>query len=201
MAKRDLIKEAQDMLSRVENVKEYYKNNIVKEKTSDKKEKLLFEIYEPMGTYNGGRYISFNVTPKNIILREAIDWEVPDNERGGIISLSTDVNAVQLSDNKLINAIKQFILTWKQRLTYSEKVDKVAQKHQLVGWTIGKFLNGRYTGKNGDVFDENSISIEVVGVESAKLIEIAEDFCREFNQESVLLKDYNSGKILFVNSL
>lgn len=186
------IKEAQALMERVDSYQDYYKDNQKKER--------LFEVYEPQGTYNGVRYISFDISEEKTVLREAIDWETPDDARGGIISLSTDCNALKLDKNRFLNTIKQFIKTWKQRLTYVKRIDKVAQEHKLVGWTVGKFLNGRYTGKNGTVWNENSVTIEIVGVTSDKLIAIAEDLCRIFNQESVLVKDYNNGKVLFVNS-
>lgn len=186
------IKEAQALMERVDSYQDYYKDNQKKER--------LFEVYEPQGTYNGVRYISFDISEEKTVLREAIDWETPDDARGGIISLSTDCNALKLDKNRFLNTIKQFIKTWKQRLTYVKRIDKVAQEHKLVGWTVGKFLNGRYTGKNGTVWNENSVTIEIVGVTSDKLIAIAEDLCRTFNQESVLVKDYNNGKVLFVNS-
>ena len=187
------IQEAQDLMGRVENYQEYYKDN--------QKKEPLFEVYEPQGTYNGARYISFKITEENTILREAIEWETPDDERGGIISLSTDCNALELNKNRFVNTLKQFINTWKQRLTYTKRIDKVAQDHNLMGWTVGKFLNGRYTGRNGKVWNENSVTIEVIGVTSDKLLNISKDLCNEFHQESVLVKDYNTNKVMFVNAL
>lgn len=187
-----VLQEAQDLRERVDSFEEYYKNN--------KKKEMMFEIYEPQGVYNGARYISFKVTEDNTILQEGIDWEVPNDIKGGIISLSTDCYTLELDNNKFINAIKQFISTWKQRLTYGKIIDRIAQKHNLIGWTIGKFLRGHYTSKNGKVWDENSLTVEIVGVTLDDLITIAEDLCREFKQESVLLKDYSTGRIMFINS-
>lgn len=186
------IKEAQALMERVDSYQDYYKDNQKKDR--------LFEVYEPQGTYNGARYISFDISKEKTVLREAIDWETPDNARGGIITFSTDCNALELDKNRFLNAIKQFFQTWKQRFTYTKTIDKVAQGYNVAGWTIGKFLNGRYTGKDGKVYDENSITVEIIGVTSNKLIAIAEDLCRIFNQESILVKDYNNGKVLFVNS-
>lgn len=173
---------------------------VLNESTQNVNNNISFEVYEPQGTYNGARYISFDVTYEKTILKEGIDYEVPDNERGGIIALSTDVNAVNLNKNSFINALKQWLLTWKQRLNYANSVDKIAQKYNLVGWTVGRFLKGRYTGKNKKVWNENSITIEIIGVPTDELIKIAEDLCSEFNQESVLLKNYNDNKVLFINS-
>ena len=104
------------------------------------------------------------------IISEGIKFQPAKNEQGGMIIFSTEVNAVELS-----------------------------KKYELIGWTIGKFLSGRYTDRTGKVYDENSLSVEVVGINSETLINLAEDICREFEQETVLVKDYNAQKILFVN--
>lgn len=150
-------------------------------------------------------YEAIKATKDNIIaydlpIKEAIDWEVGDKEKGGIIVLSTDVNAVEVSDNKFINAIKKIARTFKNRISYNKKIDAVANKHNLIGWTVGKFLSGRYRAKNGVNFGENSLSVEIIGVSTDDLIDIAEDLCEEFSQETVLVKDYSTGKIFFVNS-
>lgn len=104
------------------------------------------------------------------IISEGIEFQPAENEQGGMIIFSTEVNAVEL-----------------------------IQKYELIGWTVGKFLSGRYTDRTGKVYDENSLSVEVVGINSETLINLAEDICRDFEQETVLVKDYNSQKILFVN--
>lgn len=130
----------------------------------------------------------------------AIYWEVPDDEKGGIIVFSQEVNAVQMSKNKLINWVKQKLSTFKNKASGKSAIDRIAQKHDLVGWTIGNFLKGRYTGKNGKVYSEDSLSVEIIGVSDDTLIEIAEELCREFDQETVLVKIYSErNRILFVN--
>lgn len=160
----------------------------------------MFKIYEPQGVYNGARYISFKVTEDNTILRETADCEIPNDKRGGIITLPSDCNALELGENKFANLIKQFINSWQQRLTSAEQTDQIAQRHNLIGWTIGRFLRGRYTGRNGKVWDEHSVTIEVVGLTTDELIAIAEDLCSEIHQECAFLKDYNTGKIMFFDS-
>ena len=69
----------------------------------------------------------------------------------------------------------------------------------LVGWKIGKCLHGRYIAKNGKAFGENSLSIDLVGINTDKLLKIATKLCNLFTQESVLIKDYNTQKVYFVN--
>lgn len=71
--------------------------------------------------------------------------------------------------------------------------------NDIYAWTIGKFLNGRYKADNGQIFDENSISVELLGVDTNTLVKFAEELCRTFKQESVLVKDYANNKIYFVD--
>ena len=64
------------------------------------------------GTYNGARYLSeaIKYNHKRALctnLNEGIHFEPSENEKGGIIVLSTDVNAVKQSENKVINFLKQ----------------------------------------------------------------------------------------------
>lgn len=133
-------------------------------------------------------------------IESAVDWEVPEDEKGGIIVFSQEVNAVQLSKNKLINWAKQKLATFKHKTSGKAAIDKIAQSHDLVGWTIGNFLKGRYTGKNGKVYSEDSLSVEIIGVSEDTLIQIAEELCRAFDQETVLVKSYSErNRILFVN--
>ena len=79
-------------------------------------------------------------------------------------------------------------------------VDKIANKNNLIGWTIGHYLDGRYRAKNGQNYGENSLSLMIVGVNTDGMVKIAEDICKEFQQESVLLKDFSTGRILFVDN-
>lgn len=156
--------------------------------------------------YSGSKrlYESIKVKDDNIIYsyyptNEGIDWQVEYKEKGGVIVLSTDVNAKELSPNKLINWFKQKSTALKNRVNKNKIIDKVANGHKLIGWTVGKFLNGRYRSKSGVNFGENSLSIEIIGVTTTELISIAEDLYREFVQETVLVKDYATGNIYFVN--
>ena len=102
--------------------------------------------------YSGTAYLYASISTKNrpifaTNIDSAIDWEVDDDLKGGIIVFSEEVNAVKLSENKLINWVKQKFSTVKNKLYGSSYIDKISQKHDLVGWTIGNFLKGRYTGK------------------------------------------------------
>lgn len=150
---------------------------------------------------NDIRYDESRVIAKSENLNEAIDWEIENRDKFGVIIVfSTDVNAVELSDNKIVNWVKQKVATLKNRIAYNKKIDKIANsKEDVYAWTVGRFLHGRYKAKDGRVFDENSISVEFLNISTDTLISIAEEICREFLQESVLVKCYEDNRIVFVN--
>lgn len=163
-------------------------------------------ILEELPGDNGNAYSSskrlyhkISINEDTIIAKEAIDWEVPDDERGGMIILSRTVNAIPSSNNKVVNWIKQKVKTLNNKIFSNKKIDDISKKHNLVGWTVGHFLDGRYTAKNGTAFGEDSISVELAGVDTDTLIDVATDICNAFDQEAVLVKCYNNGKIYFVN--
>jgi len=168
----------------------------------------LYEIYNGKdgGAYRASRYLAKSITSEgktpifSSLLNEGIQYEPSENEKGGIIVFSTDVNAEKQSENKIINWLKQKMLTISNRLNATKKIDKIAADNDLVGWTIGHYLDGRYTSpKNGKQYGENSLSVEMVGVTFDQLVKIAMEICASFKQESVLLKDYSSGRVLFVD--
>jgi len=102
---------------------------------------------------------------KNI--KDTMDLEVPADMKGGIIVFPKRAADVMLHD-----------------------VENIAQKHAPTRWTIGKYLKGRYTDKNGKVYSEDSLSIEIIGISDDALTETAEELCKAFNLESVLIKSY-----------
>jgi len=132
---------------------------------------------------------------ENIIEKfsEMIDYELPQEEKGGIIVFSTDVNVLHLSQTNLGDKLKQFFLIWKQR--YQE----INKNKIFPAWTTGRFFKGNYTDMEGNLYSENSLSVEIIGVTFNELIKIAEDFCADFVQQTVLVKTYTENSILLVN--
>lgn len=128
--------------------------------------------------------------------------------RGGIIVFSTDVNAVRLDKNILKNKIKQIIATFSQRHFADRKLGKIINKfnrynggEHIGAYSIGSSFRGRYVGDNGEIYDENSTTIEVNGLSSRGLLYLAEYIARTFHQETVLVKDMNKNKIYLANGL
>lgn len=67
-------------------------------------------------------------------------------------------------------------------------------------YSVGNFFKGKFVGESGEVYDETSLSIEVSGLNSESLIQLAENIAEKFHQETVLVKDLNNGKIFLVGA-
>lgn len=139
-------------------------------------------------------YIQPNVESE---LTEEIDFEF--EEKGGVIVFSVNVNAVELSKNKLVRFVKNKIETITNILFKSSKINKVIKNNpEIYGVTIGNFVKGRYKAKDGSLYDESSLSVEIVGISSDVLNKFAEELAQEFKQETVLVKNYDENKIYLV---
>jgi hypothetical protein len=143
-----------------------------------------------------------NVIPRH--LYEGIDFEL-DNP-GGVIIFSTDLNSTLGSAESLSDKVKFFFDSkWKtflNRLNVNNRLRKILlNKYELPGYTVGKNFRGNYTGKNGITFNEKSFTIDIAGVDSETLALIASEICREFKQETVMVRDFNknSTRVYFVN--
>ena len=125
--------------------------------------------------------------------------------RGGIITFSTDINAVKLHPSAFINKIKQFLETYKQRFNKDKMIHRQINRFNSEGgehigaYSFGNFFKGKYVGDNGELYDEKSISIEVNGISSWSLVKLAEEFAKLFKQETVMVKDLNINKIFLVD--
>ena len=78
------------------------------------------------------------------------------------------------------------------------QINDIPKCNDIFAWTVGKYFHGRYKAKNGTIFDENSISVELLNVSVDTIISFAEELCKEFSQETVLVKLYGEDRILFV---
>lgn len=79
------------------------------------------------------------------------------------------------------------------------KVGEIIRSNNADDYAIGCFLNGRYTVEEIS-FDDNSLSIEIIGVDTDTLIKIAKTFCKTFDQEIIIVKDYFTNKTTILKS-
>ena len=121
--------------------------------------------------------------------------------KGGVIVFATDVNAVKLHDNNVINKVKQFIETIKNRWGKDKIVHNAINRfnkdseERIGAYSLGNFFKGKYIGDNGEMFSDKSISLEIDGLSSKSLLRLAEILATDFKQETVLVKDLNKNKI------
>lgn len=137
------------------------------------------------------------------IIEEKISYIFDKDKRGGIITLSTDVNAIYKDDKEIFDKIKDWLdsklKTVNNILYRKKKVQSVMNKiPDVTGFTVGNFMNGRYVDENGRTWNEKSFSVEIIGIENDVLNLIATELSKIFNQESVIVKSYETGDIYFV---
>ena len=126
------------------------------------------------------------------------DWEAFDDKKGGIIVFSQNENVDRPSNNKLIYWARQRLSSYNDKTSGESAKDKLSHKHNIVGWTIGNFFKGSYTGEDGEIFSEDSLSVEIIGVSDDSLIEIAEELCRVFALKTALVKTYSERNRIFL---
>lgn len=117
---------------------------------------------------------------------------------GGMIVLSSDINATGEDEEQ-----KQKGTEYQQSFGaeyISNTIDNYINEKGLegVGHTIGKNFSGRYV-TNGIVYDENSFTIDLAGIDTDTLLDIAADLAHNFYQKEVLVRDFNNNKTYFVD--
>lgn len=168
----------------------------------------------PNGSHyqRGGFINECKINKDNFVLDEGVHGEQYGmaQYRGGLVVFSTDVNAVKLNDNKLINKIKQLIATFNNRINRNKKIHNTINKlnngikkpeERIGAYSVGNFFKGKYVGDNGEMYNDKSLSVEINGISSRNLLSFAELLAKEFMQETVLVKDLNLNKIYLADSI
>ena len=135
------------------------------------KDKHNIETHSTRGAYNGVGYLAHSIR----------------YDENKVICSSDNLLAEVDSRNKLGGII-----------VLPANINDIPKCNDIFAWTIGKYLHGRYKTKDGTIFDENSISVELLNVSIDTIISFAEELCKEFSQETVLVKLYGEDRILFV---
>jgi hypothetical protein len=136
------------------------------------------------------------------LIEEKISHVFEKDKRGGVITLSTDVNAIYKDGKEIFDKIKDWLdsklKTIDNRIHRKQKVQKVLNEiPEVTGFTVGNFMNGRYKDENGRIWNEKSFSVEVIGIDKDVLDMISTELSKIFNQESVMVKSYETGDIYF----
>lgn len=124
--------------------------------------------------------------------------------RGGVIVLPTDVDVVEMSQNTVLDKVKQVVMTYGNRLrkgrVVREPLDGEGTEH-IVAYSVGESFTGKFVGDNGEMYDGKSLSVEVNGFSGRSLLRLAEMLADVFMQETVLVKDLNTGKIYLADPI
>ena len=123
-----------------------------------------------------------------------------ENKKGGIIVFSTDMNAIQQSENKIIDWVINKYRTLNTRTFKTSILDKIVNKNKNNAITVGNYLQGQYKAQNGNMFTKDSVSVEIRGVHDNMLYSLGENLCKDFHQECVLIKSYHDGGVYFVDN-
>ena len=128
-------------------------------------------------------------------------------QSGGIYVIVTEVNAVELDKDKIVNNINQVITTFKNRVKNDSIIRNVMNKlndkggEYIGAYSVGNYFKGRYVGDNGEMYNERSLAIEINGLSSESLLKVAEMIAQKCMQKTVLVKDLNKNKIHTADSI
>lgn len=112
-----------------------------------------------------------------------------DDTSYGQIIFSTDVNSIQLDNNRLFNFIKRKIATLLNRYKYKYILEDILKNNfnDYSGYTLSGKNTGVYKSFGNKIYKERSYILKIIDVDIKDLIKIAEQIAIKFKQESVLL--------------
>jgi len=143
----------------------------------------------------------FQIVPHRLYVisrRVAEIREVEDLLPGGMIVMSTDVNAT--AGKGWLGKLKSWTKTMMNRVKRVRRVDEAVQdvlrqRGESSGWTIGRMLRGRYHDKDTDtLFNEKSFTIDISGVPYSTIKDVGYELAKKFNQKCVLAVDHATGR-------
>ena len=111
------------------------------------KDKHNIETHSTRGAYNGFGYLAHSIR----------------YDENKVICSSDNLLAEVDSRNKLGGII-----------VLPANINDIPKYNDIFAWTIGKYLHGRYKTKDGTIFDENSISVELLNISIDTIISFAE---------------------------
>ena len=115
---------------------------------------------------------------------------------GGIIVFAVDVNAQIEQQYPDASPMKKALMGAWESIT--NRINQNLKHPEVFGYSIGKLFKGKYKAQDGSLYDESSLSIEIIDIPFDLVCVIGAEIARSFKQQSVLVKDNSSHTILFV---
>lgn len=101
-----------------------------------------------------------------------------------------------------LSLIKQAILSNKNRFKRGCIIPFIQRNEEHIGaYSVGNFFKGMYVGSSGEMFNGQSMCVEINGLSCPSLLKLAEMIAKSFTQETALVKDLNRNKIYLAHSL
>jgi len=136
-----------------------------------------------------------------------------EHYKGGMIIFATSVNATidNIEPNKFKAFFKKLYYSVMNHISKDKMLIDLIKKwnrefgpnaeNLIGGFSLGKFFKGKYIDpKTEQLYNDTSTSIELDGIPSELLLLFAIEVCKAFKQQDVLVKDFNTNKIFFVNA-
>ncbi len=143
-----------------------------------------------------------NVSP--IYLNEAVDNKFDDSS--GLITFSTDLNFTLVKAETFIDKVKFFFdSNWKaflNRQNVKGRLKNILVDNNIQSeYTLSRNLfSAAHKSKHGITLYKKSYTMTIESVDSDVLILIATEICKEFKQETVMVRDFNKNKVYFINN-
>jgi len=132
-------------------------------------------LYMPNGCiYQRGGFLNeCRINKDNFELEEGLFNAQKDKGFGGIIVFPADLNTMD-TDVKLNGILK---------------------KEKVSAYSFGNHFKGNFIDNNGNTYNCKSLSLEIAGVSTRKLLSFAKILTKEHLHHTLLVKDLNTNKI------
>ena len=143
----------------------------------------------PKGFIAGMRLNGFAINNQYDIKPLNIHYLIIPFKLGGIINFES---TFQPNENILKDYVQTLLIDKFYNLSSKRKKHRwfgQAENTRAITFSLGNYVKGFYKADDGLMYDENSISIEIRGIEKDELIEIALAICKKYNLSVVLIKE------------
>ena len=119
--------------------------------------------------------------------------ECADNANSFVLS------EVMFSGQKSTNGKREGVIILPANTNNNHNDDIITQSIATISqaYSIGNAFRGRYIGVYDEIYDKNSITIEVNGLSRGGLYRFATSVARALHQKALIVKDLNSNKIYY----
>lgn len=161
--------------------------------------RLSQELYDYVNKKDENFYMEMFYYDNGKILSETKDLRLLE-KKGGVIILPAPINSDRMDKNELSKYLIKNLDLINDYLFKQKNIDYILQRDTIVGCSIGNFFNGRYYSRNGQLYSNESITIELVDLDFDEVVAIAENLCKQMKQNSVLVRDNSQFNMIYIEA-